>query len=476
MREARGSRRRRPAALLAGLAAAVVAVGVACGGTTSTAARPGFSTALSAGDAPYRITSGPDGNLWFTVTARTSPTEAWGNTIGRITPTGAITEFRTGISAGGNPRGITVGPDGNLWFTELEGNRIGRITPNGTVTEFRAGISPNSGPAGITAGPDGNLWFTESGGDRIGRITPTGTVTEFRAGIAPHAPRYTPTATPWRGIAAGPDGNLWFTEPAAGRIGRITPTGTVTEFSTGIGTGSGPWDITAGPDGNLWFTELDGNRIGRITPTGTITEFRSGISAGSGLRMITAGPDGNLWFTEWDGDRIGRITPTGTVTQFRAGISAGSAPEGITAGPDGNLWFTEWFGGRIGRITPAGVISEYPPTAAILAAHQRGTRAVAVRVGCPSGAARECRGTLRLLVRSGPNDRQRRIGGVPRFTLAPGRRAEVIVPLWAGGRRELRARGRLRLSVELVPSAHSTAGAVQRDVVLRMPAPAAVTG
>jgi len=475
MPAARGPRRRGLAALLTAVTALIAAVGVACGGATPTAATPKFSTALSAGDAPYRITTGPDGNLWLSVTARMSPTEAWGNAIGRITPRGAITEFRTGISAGGNPRGITVGPDGNLWFTELDGNRIGRITPTGTVTEFRAGISPNSGPAGITAGPDGNLWFTEWNGNRVGRITPSGTVTEFRGAIAPHAPRYTPAPVPWRGITAGPDGNLWFTEPAAGRIGRITPTGTVTEFSAGISAGSGPWDITAGPDGNLWFTELDG-RIGRITPTGTITEFRSGISAGSSLRMITAGPDGNLWFTEWDGNRIGRITPTGAVTEFSAGISAGSAPEGITAGPDGNLWFTEWFGGRIGRITPAGVISEYPPTAAILSAHQRGTSAVAVRVRCPSGAARECRGTVRLLVRRGPNDRQLRIGGVPRFTLAPGRRAEVIVPLWAAGRRELRARGQLRLSVELVPSAHSRAGAVQRDVVLRLPRPAAVTG
>ncbi len=50
-------------------------------------------------------------------------------------------------------------------------NRIGRITPSGIVTEFSAGISTNAAPFGITAGPDGNLWFTELGGSRIGRIT-----------------------------------------------------------------------------------------------------------------------------------------------------------------------------------------------------------------------------------------------------------------------------------------------------------------
>jgi hypothetical protein len=44
----------------------------------------------------------------------------------------AITEFPT--PSGGFPSGITVGSDGNLWFTE--GTMIGRITTGGSVTEF----------------------------------------------------------------------------------------------------------------------------------------------------------------------------------------------------------------------------------------------------------------------------------------------------------------------------------------------------
>ena len=48
------------------------------------------------------------------------------------------------------------------------------------VTEFGAGISPSAGVRGITAGPDGNLWFTESNLDKIGQITPLGVVTELR--------------------------------------------------------------------------------------------------------------------------------------------------------------------------------------------------------------------------------------------------------------------------------------------------------
>ena len=61
-------------------------------------------------------------------------------------------------------------PDGNLWFTEFIANKIGRITPTGTITEFNVPTS-SSDPIGITAGPDGNLWFTERSGNKLGRVT-----------------------------------------------------------------------------------------------------------------------------------------------------------------------------------------------------------------------------------------------------------------------------------------------------------------
>src|SRR5664279_4156513 len=193
------------------------------------------------------------------------------------------------------------------------------------VTEFGAGISAGAFPTSIAAGPDGNLWFTEYTGSRIGRITPTGVVTEFVAGISPNRRL--------GGIASGPDGNLWITE-TGDRIGRITPLGIVTEFSTSFG--SFPALITAGPDGNLWFTEQNAG-IGRITPAGFVTEFSSGITGTPAF--ITAGPDGNLWFTELNNNRIGRITPLGVITEFDVGITGNGLLNGITTGPDGNLWF-----------------------------------------------------------------------------------------------------------------------------------------
>src|SRR5436305_1635398 len=83
---------------------------------------------------------------------------------------------------------------------------------------------------------------------------------------------------------------------------RLAPAVTINEFTAGLSPGSFPTDIAAGPDGNLWFTEQNGNRIGRITPGGTITEFAVGLSPGGVPIGITAGPDGNLWFTEYFGN------------------------------------------------------------------------------------------------------------------------------------------------------------------------------
>src|SRR5438128_1578799 len=92
---------------------------------------------------------------------------------------GTITEF----SPASLPRGITAGPDGNLWFADEARSNIGRITLAGSITEFplptNCGLSGGCEPWSITAGPDGNLWFTELDGNRIGRITTTGSITEF---------------------------------------------------------------------------------------------------------------------------------------------------------------------------------------------------------------------------------------------------------------------------------------------------------
>lgn len=234
--------------------------------------------------------------------------------------------------------------------------------PLGEITEFNVPVNPDPDygsaspfPLSVTAGPDGNLWYTKYMNGQIGRLSTTGTVTEF--------PLPTKLGRPV-GIAAGPDGNLWFaiqgTTPSKHAIGRSTPSGTITEFP--IPTTAVAEEIAPGSDGNLWFTEPGGNRIGRITPSGSITEYPVTTAASFPIG-ITAGSDGNVWFSESDGNQIGRITPAGDITEFPIPTAA-SEPGRMTLGPDGNVWFTQYGKNRVGRITPAGVVTEFPiPTA-----------------------------------------------------------------------------------------------------------------
>src|SRR5262249_1257357 len=127
------------------------------------------------------------------------------------------------------PADITSGPDGDLWFTESSppGNQIGRIDPStGNITEFSTFTTPISGrsPFAITSGPDGDVWFTENSGGQAGysakiaRLDPsTGTVTEF--GIPPSNGSASNGTAYSAGITTGPDGALWFTEELGGKIG-----------------------------------------------------------------------------------------------------------------------------------------------------------------------------------------------------------------------------------------------------------------
>ena len=61
---------------------------------------------------------------------------------------------------------------------------------------------------------------------------------------------------------------------------------------------SGPYIVVEGPDGNLWFCESRAGKIGCFNPdTGVFREFplpdRDYMQIG-----IALGADGNLWFTE----------------------------------------------------------------------------------------------------------------------------------------------------------------------------------
>jgi streptogramin lyase len=241
--------------------------------------------------------------------------------------------------SGGAPQIAANGSDGNVWFTETAKGQVGVLKlSTGNITEFSA-ASGTSAPYGITSGPNSSLWVAYGlATTGISEFATAGTLTTTLPGVA---------GMVLKGIAAGGDGNLWAADSGNSKIAKITPTGTISEFT--ITAASGPLGIVAGPDGNLWFAENANNKIGRITTLGAVTEF-SIPTSGSGPSFLTVGNDGALWFTETLANKIGRITTTGTFTEYPI-PTASVSPTGIAQGGDGAIWFTEAAPpGRIGRI------------------------------------------------------------------------------------------------------------------------------
>jgi len=290
------------------------------------------------------------------------------------------------LPSGSFPQGITLGPDGNIWFTEHVANQIGVIKLTGTPPT-PTGISANSGPVGITSA-DGYLWFTQNLTDQIGRLDPsTGQISEYSV---PSTKTHFLTTLDSR-IVLGPDGNLWFTEFGAilafdpKNPGSGTTLSVVETVTLPGGSNEEPFGLTAGPGDTIWYTEGVFNSsmtgyasfgVGAInTNTDTlILNPEIQLCASCEPYGITAGPDGNIWFTVTSADTVAgtidEINPsTDTITETLAvptNVVSTPNPLGITAGPDGNIWFADG-SGAIGVVddTQLVVTAQPPPDVSV---------------------------------------------------------------------------------------------------------------
>jgi virginiamycin B lyase len=278
---------------------------------------------------PNGITLGPDGNVWFA--------DGNANQLGRVTPAGAVTRF----PLAGKPIFVTSGPDGALWATRQTANDVVRVSTTGTVLSNFILPNPGAYPYGITTGSDGNLWFTEfsASPSRVARLTPSFSYADANEPGQP------------TGVVAGPDGNMWVAGGYGDDILKY-PTSLGAPTSYPVTASSRPGDITRGPDGRLWFTEWDAGQVGAITTAGLVNEYPvPGRLATSG---IARSEDGGLWVGSYDATRayIERINTSGHVTHTLA-LPAGSGVNVITAGPPGTntIWFTDGGLDRIWRIS-----------------------------------------------------------------------------------------------------------------------------
>jgi virginiamycin B lyase len=321
-----------PLVVLGATAGTAAAAGAAGAGEFSFYSGPAAAATFGADN----ITAGSDGALWYTDSNADGSTAA---VIERISTTGSIQTYEIGGPEGAvhGAYGIASGSDGALWFTSYYGDSVGRITTTGVVTQYSVPAYGYPGMGSIIAGTDGALWFSYINSNFIGRLTTAGVFSSYSCSALP--------GQNVSGLAGGPDGSVWCS--VGHRIGLINSAGSTTYYDgTGI---AGP--MTVGPTGALWFVSHSGHAISRMTTAGVITNTYTSPAIVQ-PHAIAFGPDGHLWFTNY-GDQstsVGRMSTTGVFTQFDNG--AINDPIAITAGPDGAMWFTN-ADGSVGRITTA---------------------------------------------------------------------------------------------------------------------------
>jgi streptogramin lyase len=222
-----------------------------------------------------------------------------------------------------------------------------RTRGSATFTVYTAGKTPGflSTAAAIDIAPDdaGNMWFTDGGTPAIGRISPGGTVTEFTAGLPPGALPYS--------IVAGANGNMWFSDYRGVAVGEVTPDGTITEYYASQYTNSKAMGIAIGAHGRPWIVGFGSQPLlAYLTPKGAFeTQMLPTLMTPKGSLASDANND--LWFVAQNPKTHGVLVERRARAQAlrRALLHVKGAfepccpnvaPKSIVIGPDGNPWFT----------------------------------------------------------------------------------------------------------------------------------------
>ena len=92
----------------------------------------------------------------------------------------------------------------------------------------------------------------------------------------------------------------------AGRIGRITTQGDLTEYPLS----GGPVGITVGKDGALYVAQSTGRSVARLDTDGAVTGQWT-LPGASGPLQIAQGFGLDLWVTDTAGNQVYRLTPYG---------------------------------------------------------------------------------------------------------------------------------------------------------------------
>jgi streptogramin lyase len=199
---------------------------------------------------PFGITVGSNGSLYFVTFGNGS---SGGGYAGQIT-TGGSLSASSQLAGPPQLQGVASGSDGRLWMTEPFSGGTEYLDAMTTGFSFtRYSIPSGAQLREVIAGPNNDLWINDTGNQKLDEVNTSGSFIHQY----PEASAYP------QGLAVGSDGNLYYGGDYSNVLGVMTTGGSETDYA--IPTANcNVSAITSGPDGNIWFTEFNANKIGRF--------------------------------------------------------------------------------------------------------------------------------------------------------------------------------------------------------------------
>ena len=248
--------------------------------------------------------------------------------------------------------------DGSVWIPNFGiANKISRLNPKtGEMQDFPV---PNVGTAAIhsaIAAPDGSVWLTEQASNKLGRWDPaTQKITEYQDTYIP-GKEGTEEGGSRHTVRIDAKGMVW---SSGYPLTRFDPeTGKYNDFPEAAHTYSLDFD----KDGNVWFTNPGTGQIGRVDAKTLKVKQWTPPTPNTYQRRIAVDTDGIVWFGEFRAGKIGRFDPkTESFKEYDCPGGADTFPYAIGIGADHSVWYSSYYYDVLGRLDPkTGKITEYP--------------------------------------------------------------------------------------------------------------------
>jgi sugar lactone lactonase YvrE len=235
--------------------------------TVCTITPSGNTTLLSDGlSHPLAFAFDPAGNIYVA--------NQGDNTVSMIAPDGVVSTFASGFY---QPSGLAFDGSGNLYVANGLNNpsTVSMVTPAGVVSTYATGFAY---PSALAFDGDGNLYVANVGDNTVSKVTPAGAVSIFAAGFG------YPAALAFDGA-----GNLYVANWESNTVSQVTPAGVASTFASGF---NGPISLAFDGKGNLYVANSAGTSAGgsisKVTPTGTVTQFSGAWSDLAAIAIVAA--------------------------------------------------------------------------------------------------------------------------------------------------------------------------------------------